>query len=70
MIGIADEFVVVAAISQVIIDWNEEVARMTDEQVKLDPDMPPLKDAFDNDLGIIIPDASSIGAGITSALHL
>ncbi|KAI6670092.1 hypothetical protein NL676_004977 [Syzygium grande] len=60
MIRTADEFGVVAAISQVIIDWNEELARMTDKQVKLDLDMLALEDASNDDLGIIIPDTPEV----------
>ena len=63
MIGMADEFKVVATISQVIIDWDEELASLTGEHVKLDPeltDMPPLEDTSDDDLGIVIPDTSKV----------
>lgn len=57
MIGRTDETGIVATISQVIIDWDQELATLT---IKLDPelaDMPPLEDVFDNDLGIIIPNS-------------
>ncbi|KAI6707021.1 hypothetical protein NL676_009983 [Syzygium grande] len=47
-------------LSQVIIDWNEELAMLTDEQDPELTDMPPLEDASDDDLGIIIPDASEV----------
>ena len=63
MIGMANEFGVVATISLVRIDWNEEFAMLIDEQVKLDPeliDMPHLEDASNDDLGIIIPNTFEV----------
>ena len=48
---------------QVIIDWNEELAMLIEKQIKLDPeliDMHLFEDAFDDDLGIVIPNAYDV----------
>ncbi|XP_039156094.1 uncharacterized protein LOC120287374 [Eucalyptus grandis] len=54
----ADHNCIVSTISHLIIDWEEEQATLDDDKKEVDPsleDMPPLEDAFDEEIVIEVP---------------